>query len=81
MFVAAPHKEPPVLALLCKNKARLIDYLHDFQNDKGKAPYILEQCTLLVWLASGSCGARSVFVVPTKLLLSLAELCLLQLFV
>ncbi|GAQ78796.1 calcium-binding protein 39 [Klebsormidium nitens] len=47
VFVAAPHKEPPVLALLCKNKARLLTYLHDFQNDKEDEQFEEEKALLV----------------------------------
>ena len=35
VFVANPQKTPKIAAILTANKAKLIKFLEDFQNDKG----------------------------------------------
>tara|TARA_R110002050_G_scaffold32335_1_gene83299 strand:+ start:205 stop:447 length:243 start_codon:yes stop_codon:yes gene_type:complete len=36
VFVANPNKAEPILTILIKNKEKLISFLNNFHNDKGK---------------------------------------------
>lgn len=47
VFVANPHKAPPILQILIKNKERLISFLTNFHNDKDEEQFNDEKAFLL----------------------------------
>eukprot|EP01088_Endostelium_zonatum_P015886 TRINITY_DN4074_c0_g1_i1.p1 TRINITY_DN4074_c0_g1~~TRINITY_DN4074_c0_g1_i1.p1 ORF type:complete len:341 (+),score=82.13 TRINITY_DN4074_c0_g1_i1:240-1262(+) len=48
VFVANPHKVPPILDILIRNKTRLIQFLNDFHNDKSDDETFTDEKAFLI---------------------------------
>ena len=48
VFVANPNKTPPILSILNKNKAKLVEFLSAFHNDRTEDEQFNDEKTYLI---------------------------------